>query len=143
MAWADTATGNSTDIGWANGGPSSGIGQNTTGLTYGLNQGSLTAQTVALSSLGFLYGQRKAASGAGATELYRAEPTDSSAPLFASASTASTSLTSGAINVGAIAGSNFAGKRLSAASIGKSMSAADITKFFLRIKTYMAAIGNT
>jgi hypothetical protein len=60
----------------------------------------------------------------------------------ATASTASTSLTTGNLNIGAMAGVSYSGDQIAFASIGKSMSAGDIEKFYDRLQAYMTAIGN-
>jgi hypothetical protein len=143
MVWTDTSNSANTDFGVNNGGGFSGCGQSTTQAAYGLNQSGSRILNAASSALGFVFAQRKAASGAAAVELYRAEPTDSAAALVDSGTNASTSLSSAALTVGAVAGQSYSGKRQSAASIGKSMSAADVSKFFVRLKAYMTAIGNT
>jgi hypothetical protein len=137
--WGNGTNGTRSDIGYSNGGPHSGIGMNSTGTILALNQtGGGTSVGVSAGN-GFLWGQRTASN---AQQAYSAVPNIGAVSLLGASTTASTSLSTGPITVGAIAGQNNSGRQISAASIGKSMSAADIEKYYDRLQAYMTAVGN-
>jgi hypothetical protein len=135
-----------SDMGITGGGSSTGIGFRADAtFTMGLNQASLAPALTASpvpDGTGLLWGQRVAASGAGAVQAFWGDMSGSSTVQIGSSSVASTALSSSVLTIGAISGTQYSSRQLAAGSFGKSMSAGDIEKYFDRLQTYMTAIGN-
>ena len=140
--WANGAGGNNTDVGWGNGGPTSYIGMSASNGWTGINQADQTFMGTNPTGAGLFWGQRKNSGGAGALEAFTAAPNTGTILVVGTGSAASTSLTTGSIAIGSVPGFNYGNHQISAASIGKSMSATNIQKYYLRLQAYMTAVHN-
>lgn len=139
MIWGNTA-GNVTDFGWDNGGPTSAVGMASGSTLIAMNQsGTAGFSSATPTGLGFLVGQRTASNNLAG---YWAAPNAGSVTSLGTSATASTTLTTGSLNLGAVSGVNYSGSQISFAAIGKSMSSGDVTKFYLRVQALMTAVGN-
>jgi len=138
--WGNGTGGTTNDMGYANGGAASGVGMAASASMVALNQASVGGNfNTSPAGNGFFWGQRTASN---AIAGYKAAPGAGTTSTAGTASTASTALTSGAIGICTVPGSNDSGRQISAASIGKSMSAGDIEKYYDRLQAFMTAVGN-
>lgn len=140
--WTNGAGANRTDMGWDNGGAASGIGTSSGNSKVAINQTALVDGFSAVpDGTGFFWAQRTA-SNALAAYTRSSSAGAGSVSTSGTGTTVSTSLTSGSLAIGVIQGQNYSGRQISAVSIGASLSAADVQKYFDRLRTFMTAVGN-
>lgn len=140
--WGNGTGGTGFDVGYGGGvGGISCVGGNTTFTEGALNQATTpTFAGATPNGAGFTMVTRE--NSATTINAYVALPNALSVTTLTSSSTSVTTISGGAIEIGRVPGQNNSGRQISAAWIGKSMVSADVTKFYLRLQSYMTAVGN-